>query len=250
MIFDHIHQFFSFTGNIPIVFKWLGRVVAPIFMFLTVEGYIHTRDKKKYMLRLYIGSVFMGIGNKVLPILLPRLDGFEINNNIFATLLMIVIYMGLIDYIRLARSEQSRIKILLGGMFLVLPFVIGSLMITLADLSNLDFLRYILPNVFLAEGGPALVALGVIFYLTKDNLYKLLQSYIIFCAVLLYASFTEGNHSIRAVFCQEYQWMMVFAVYFFKRYNGEKGRGLKYLFYIFYPVHIYLFYTISYFVMN
>ena len=33
MTFDHIHEFFSFTGQVPIAFKWLGRVVAPIFMY-------------------------------------------------------------------------------------------------------------------------------------------------------------------------------------------------------------------------
>ena len=50
MVFDHIHEFFNYSGSIPIAFKWVGRIVAPVFIFMTVEGYTHTRSKKKYML--------------------------------------------------------------------------------------------------------------------------------------------------------------------------------------------------------
>nr|WP_278335426.1 TraX family protein [Clostridium peptidivorans] len=46
MIFDHIHEFFNFAGDIPVAFNWVGRIVAPIFIFMTVEGYTHTRSKK------------------------------------------------------------------------------------------------------------------------------------------------------------------------------------------------------------
>ncbi len=47
MIFDHIHEMFGFTNNIPVAFNWVGRIVAPIFIFMTVQGFIHTRNRKK-----------------------------------------------------------------------------------------------------------------------------------------------------------------------------------------------------------
>ena len=34
------------------------------------------------------------------------------------------------------------------------------------------------------------------------------------------------------------QWAMVFALPFMLLYNGERGRGLKYFFYLYYPLHI------------
>ncbi|RHW65167.1 conjugal transfer protein TraX, partial [Clostridium botulinum] len=37
MIFDHIHEMFGFTNNIPVAFNWVGRIVAPIFIFMTVQ---------------------------------------------------------------------------------------------------------------------------------------------------------------------------------------------------------------------
>lgn len=44
---------------------------------------------------------------------------------------------------------------------------------------------------------------------------------------------------------ENFQWMMVFALPLILAYNGKKGIGLKYLFYIFYPAHIIILYFIS-----
>ena len=40
------------------------------------------------------------------------------------------------------------------------------------------------------------------------------------------------------LFHQAYQWMEIFALPLMLCYNGQKGRGYKYLFYIFYPAHV------------
>lgn len=250
MVLDHIHEFLSYTGLVPIWFKWLGRVVAPIFMFLVVEGYTHTRSKSKYTLKLYIGSVVMGIGNVLTSIFIPRPDGFNIPNNIFGTLLMIVVYMMIVDFFRKAKIENNSKNKLLSAVFLVLPFAIGLLVVSIIDITGFEILGYIIPNVITVEGGPVLVVLGLVFYLTRDDLRKLVQSYSIFSISILVGSLLESGFEIRELFMRDYQWMMIFSVFFFYAYNGEKGKGLKYLFYVFYPLHIYVLYTISYILMT
>lgn len=245
MTFDHIHQMFSYTGNIPIVFKWTGRIVAPIFMFLIIEGYIHTRSKGKYMIKLYIGSVVMNIGNYLMAEYFPRADGFLINNNIFSTFLMVTIYMVIVDYFKKSLSDKDLSKKILSFILFIIPLAVGSIILSIASVSSLAFLKYIIPNIYLVEGGPLMVVLGVILYLTKDNLYKQIHAYVIFSLSILVGSAMEGNFDIKQLFLENYQWMMIFSVPFFKLYNGERGRGLKYLFYVFYPLHIYSFYMIS-----
>ena len=51
MIIDHIGAVI-FPENI--VWRYIGRVSFPVFCFLLTEGFVHTRDVKKYILRLAV----------------------------------------------------------------------------------------------------------------------------------------------------------------------------------------------------
>lgn len=42
------------------------------------------------------------------------------------------------------------------------------------------------------------------------------------------------------IFGENFQWMVIGALPIILLYNGEKGNGRKYFYYLFYPIHIYL----------
>ena len=42
-----------------------------------------------------------------------------------------------------------------------------------------------------------------------------------------------------------YQWMMLLVIPFFFLYNGKKGKNLKWFYYLFYPLHIWLLYALG-----
>ena len=56
MLMDHIGEFFP---DSPIWFRWLGRLAAPLFFYALAVGFHHTRNRKKYLLRLYLANVGM-----------------------------------------------------------------------------------------------------------------------------------------------------------------------------------------------
>ena len=51
MLIDHLGH--VALGNGPIL-RGIGRLAFPIFAFMIVEGYFHTKDIKKYISRLFI----------------------------------------------------------------------------------------------------------------------------------------------------------------------------------------------------
>lgn len=247
MIFDHIHQFFSYTDSVPIAFKWVGRVVAPIFIFMTIEGYTHTRNKKKYIFRLWLGSIVMNLGNLLIPRYIQRMDNSALINNIFATLFMIVIYLCIVDFLSKSIKEKSILKIFLSIVLFIAPMALGIFFINIMSLNTgLIYLAFIIPTPLFVEGGVVFIILGIIMYLLRKDRKKLLIVYTILSLALI----LTGELSLNGIFMINYQWMMVFAAPLIYLYNGQKGRGMKYLFYIFYPAHIYVFYIISSLMMN
>ena len=62
MIVDHVTSvFFSADAISYILIKLVGRVAAPAMCFALAQGFIHTSDRKKYLLRLIVFSVISQI---------------------------------------------------------------------------------------------------------------------------------------------------------------------------------------------
>ena len=86
MLMDHIGEFFP---DSPIWFRWLGRLAAPLFFYALAVGFQHTRNRKKYLLRLYLANVGMVFFNQIMCMLQRKLDYVAYqpkNHNIFTTL--------------------------------------------------------------------------------------------------------------------------------------------------------------------
>lgn len=146
MVIDHIGQFFPGT---PEYFRWIGRVVAPIFFFLATEGYEHTRDRAKYIKRLYIASLVMFIGNVALWIVFR--DESFISNNIFFTL---AVNLSLINV-----RQKNGNNILLNIALILLALI--------------------------AEGSYLATILIMIFYYLKHNTKRMSIAYILVSLLLI-----------------------------------------------------------------
>ena len=131
MVFDHIHYIFSGIWDIPMWFTMLGRVSAPLFIFISANGMRYTRHPEKYMLRLWAGSVFMSFGNKLINTYFPLPGGGIVMNNIFSTLFISSLVIYCIRKIRERKREgQPFIRYLL---LMSVP-VVSSILIVLTIL--------------------------------------------------------------------------------------------------------------------
>jgi len=253
MVLDHIYEFFYYTNLIPIWFTWLGRLVFPIFMFAMAEGFYYTKNKKKYMIRLYIGSALMGILNYLIVEIFPRADSLHIFNNIFGTFFISVFYLYYIEKIKENKKNGKDIFLIVAIMFIPILLTFIPPLLTFISYrfgyiisSNMYILlNGLLPSPMFIEGGPVLVILGIIMYLLRDNRTKQVLVYVFVCLIL----FTGGGFNMQNLLYVNYQWMMIFSAVFMLSYNGNKGNGYKYLFYVFYPAHIYILYLLSVIIM-
>ena len=78
MTVDHIASFLflHINDSLYYIMRSIGRVAAPVFLFLVAEGLRHTGDRKKYILRFYIaGAILTGI-NQLLEDTLAQRLGF------------------------------------------------------------------------------------------------------------------------------------------------------------------------------
>lgn len=250
MLLDHIHYIFEFTGKIPVVFSWLGRISGGLFLFTMVEGYSHTSNKKKYFMRIYAMSIFMGIIKYILEFTpaLQRGDGFFPINGIFQSFVVLIVIFTGIDLFK-----ENKIK---GVLTIISPFVFPFIYMYIIQALNIGInikniifiiISTLIPSPFMVEGGIFILFSGIILYLFRKNRKKQALFFFLFhflWMTILPILYIEPM-SLKLMFTDYYEWMGAFASIIMLMYNGEKGRSMKWLFYIFYPAHIYILYILS-----
>lgn len=221
MIIDHIGYFFI-TNETYLTYRLIGRLAAPIFLFLFVEGFIKTSNRKKYQTRLFIAGIVMYIGNIILSLFCSKM--YPLNTNIIFTIFLCSVYLTLIEN----KNINKYIKLLL--------LIIG--------LVPFKFVEY----SYLAIGCSILFY----FYLIKIEDKKISKNnknyiktifvgtYVIFS--ILYCMLTQNYVELFMIFS-----IIPIILYNFKL--GKKNLFIKYFYYIFYIGHLWLFVLIKNFVI-
>ncbi len=252
MVLDHIHYFFACTGKIPLFFSWLGRLAAPLFLFFVIEGFTHTHDRKKYFLRIYLLSVFMGAVQFSFYNIgcgLVRPDGFFPQNQMLASFSILIVVLQGFDWCAHKKWGRGLAAILIPIFW---PFAIAALLMTsqnpmLNFIINLTTFTVLPAHSFIMDGGTATLIFGVILYLFRKNRKLQAITFVITCILWDIVRLLIMAPGLKAAdfFMMAYEWMEVFAVIPMLCYNKILGHGSKRLFYWFYPVHIYVLYALS-----
>lgn len=213
MAMDHIYTYIGRAGvDIPIWFGYIGKIAAPIFFYLVVEGFFHTRSKKNYIKRVFIMGVLM-IGVDVV---------LSINNNIFLSIGCALVMLTGID---MAKNSEKGSSDKAKGIALGILFAILGIMTE----------AYIFGIVMV-----------LIFYFFREK--KVLMAIVYIVASMYPLATMIGPDFVEAAMLWDYQWMMVFAIIPILLYNGKLGinnKFVKWMFYWFYPIHLVVIVLIS-----
>ncbi len=251
MTIDHVAAYgstmFSF---LPLdLFRIIGRIAAPLFMFALVNGLMHTRSKKRFMLRLYIADLI------TVAVFTPgMLTGYMSAPRILPTYLYVAIYCFLIE----KAADKFKSKRASGLLYIaavaavtVIPVLIDQTVIdwmcatvnhssdNMWDAITLRLiLRAILPNIWTIDGSPLFVLMGVIWYFAR-NKYACAGILALF-SIISYLGTYRFPTGYFIDFFYGKQYMMILAAIFIILYNGQRGNGKKWFFYAYYPLHVFL----------
>ena len=227
MLMDHTSA--ALYNAIPTEMNWLyntgrmiGRMAFPLFCFMIVEGYYHTRNKWRYLGSL----IFLAVISELPFDAIFSNSDFKLNynyQNVFFTLAI-----GLLTIILAGEISARVTNIFLSG---VLQLFMIQIMLFAAGMLKSDYgslgLELIL-MIYYFEKIPVL--------LKKDNLK------FIFAATAVLAWFIYFD-SVRGSIIESYG---LPAVILIMLYNGKRGdyKIPKYVFYFFYPVHLIILYFV------
>lgn len=200
MFCDHLGL--CLTGGVASAWNYIGRLAFPIFAYQISEGYCHTRNLKKYFMKLLVFAIISQIPFNLFEYAL----GLNYHLNIMFTLLLGLSAITIFD-----KSPNK-----------LLGFVGVAICVALGEFLQVDY-------------GYWGVLLVFCFYLFKDS--KLITSIVFLLLVLA----KYCNNLITSSFYAPYVLLTIstFAAIFpILLYNGKQGPKTKYFLYIFYPVHL------------
>ena len=206
MLSDHIGD--TIYGKFSF-FNLIGRIAFPILAFQAVQGYIHTNNLKKHMLKLFIFACISQI-----PFML-FLSTFSTRFylNIFFTFFLSLFSLFIYD--------KCKNKVI-GFLFVIITSFIG-------ELIHVDY-------------GSFGILLIFIFYFFKDKKLQMIITAILLCFAKYILNIIEvPSLYLHYLSCALFTCVSLIFIWF---YNKKQGPKAKYFFYIFYPLHLVILYII------
>ena len=205
MTLDHIGSIFFPNQE---VFRIIGRSSFPIFAFLLIQGYTHTRSRKKYLLRLFL---FGCLSEIFYDFAFYHTFFYSGDQNVLLTLflgLLLLCFLSKID--KFLQFLDNATKIL--TLFTIHFFLV--------------FLFCLLALVFSCDYTIYGILLIYFFYLFRNHIW--------FYSLILIG--LSSLTFIDVVAFNQIWSLLSFPILYL--YNGQKGKSFKYFFYLYYPLHL------------
>lgn len=196
----------------------IGRIAFPIFAFMTVEGFFHTKNFKKYMLRLL---AFALVSEIPFNLVMGGRIFYPLHQNVLWTFLL---GLALVWLNEKARGKKLPLRIAVGVGTVALAYILG--IITFVDYYNAGVLT-VLAFYFLRgrKWWNFLLQLAALWYIN--------------CEILGGFGY-ELELFGKAVFVQRQSFALLalIPIWLYRGRQGAYSPGIRALYYGFYPVHL------------
>lgn len=245
MILDHVYSYlnapihsYRFGETWPQWIPVITRFVSPLFLYLMIDGFYHTRSRQKYLIRLFAAALIMCAGNMVINYSFHNVSSstgkytfrsLAEGHNIFLTLAVLFAFIWCLENIRQHVNRKQS----------------GFLAIVTALLS------------LFTEGGFYLLPVAFIIWIFYGKKYLQCAGIGIWCAVILIKTLVSYYSGVIATslysdLCFNNEWAIFLVIPFILLYNGKRGKNTgftKYFFYGIYPVHLWILMIIRYVIL-
>ena len=192
------------------IMRNIGRMAFPIYCFLLVEGFVHTRSVAKYAGRL---AVFALLSEVPFDLAIAGEWWTLEYSNVFFTLVLGLMAIWAMSYIeKLYEFWMDKQWDPISGQILT----VAAGLVLVAGFGG--FAEMILHSDY---GFGGIVAILVIYLLRNQK----------------EVAFAMGVLAL-TIFCGSIEFIALFMLLCLVRYDGTRGKSMKYVFYAFYPVHL------------
>lgn len=223
MFCDHFGD--AFFGQFSFL-NLIGRMAFPIFAFQISEGYTHTKNLRKYFIRLGIFAIISQIPFSLFSYKILNATTFSLN--VFFTLFIGLLSIYLYDYICTLSQKSKNDKPFIHYIDKIFALFIVVLLSYVAELIHTDYGYWGVIIIFA-------------FYLLRKRKIAMLSIFVALCFIKYLPDLIKYNFNYLIVLLFLFT---ALPALFIGLYNGKQGKKIKYLLYAFYPLHLFLLYLI------
>lgn len=271
MAFDHVGTFMgmvyassSLQGHIALIFRCIGRIALPIFIFLLVEGLRNSKKPEKYLFRIFIVWVSFFVAGLVVfaaagfGLHIEFLD--DLGGSLPANAFNDLMYVGLFLYLLNHKNKKLRFLSVLP-----LILIVASYSLDIVNELGFDKAWLYFPDFVRADYSIFALMLGIFFWYSKPlgdliakktlmsdsdegwvkekrlGLSSLMNvlSIVLACIVLYLVSFVLGHHDpLHFDTVGSFAIISAFIIFLYNDKRGYDSKWFRWFSYLFYPVHI------------
>ena len=200
-----LNEMSPLVENIGIAMRLIGRMAFPLYAFLLVQGFMWTRDWSHYVVRV---ALFALISEIPFNLVLTGDLWYSRAQNTMVTMLIGLICMRMLNTLEKKFCKSAFSEKFLGSVLAIWSVAVS---MVAAELMHTDY-------------GAMGILLVVVLFVFRYRPAELVAAGCL-AAVLIY------GFGFEVLFA----WI---AFFFISRYNGERGRKLGLMPYVFYPLHL------------